>query len=105
MTAFLCSHLGAALGVDTEEIDTDAHFVTLGMDSLMATDLRARLQSALGIAIPSTALIYDYPDVRSLSAGLLDLWLEARSNPDAKSSVEAELLPSNGAVSLSLAQE
>jgi acyl transferase domain-containing protein len=105
MIAFLSRELGSAFGVEPVDLDIDAHFVTLGMDSLMATDLRARLQVALNIAIPSTALISDFPDVRSLAGGLLAIWTEARLEPVGTSAGASGLVSSGGGTPLSHATE
>jgi myxalamid-type polyketide synthase MxaB len=54
----------------------DANFVELGMDSLMALDLRNRLQTALDRALPSTVAL-EYPGVRDLAGYLIAAVLPA----------------------------
>ncbi len=44
----------------------------LGMDSLMAVELRSRLEAGLGQALPST-IAFDHPTIERLSRHLLDL--------------------------------
>ncbi len=44
----------------------------MGLDSLMALEVRARLQQSLGVALPST-LIFDHPTLASLADFLLRL--------------------------------
>jgi acyl transferase domain-containing protein/SAM-dependent methyltransferase len=46
----------------SHELDPRSSLIEMGMDSLMATDLRSHLQSALGQAIPAT-LVFDYPTI------------------------------------------
>ena len=46
--------------VDASEIREDAGFFDLGMDSLMAVELRRRIEMGVGKEIPAT-LAMDYP--------------------------------------------
>jgi len=62
-----------------EEISTLLHlhnrpsmttpFAELGLDSIMAMDLRDRLQDRLGVKLPAT-LVFDHPTVRGLCAAI-----------------------------------
>jgi amino acid adenylation domain-containing protein len=65
--------LAAALDIPVEEIDSGRPFVAMGMDSLMAMQLRNRVQDAFGSPIPVT-LFFIHPTVDTLARGLLDLW-------------------------------
>ncbi len=49
-------------------------FLQIGMDSLMAVELQARLQTALGVQLSST-LTFDQPTIDRLAAHLLDVVL------------------------------
>ncbi len=42
----------------------------MGMDSLMAVEMRNRLQAALGCALPAS-VIFDYPSVEGLAGHLV----------------------------------
>lgn len=59
-----------------EGMSEDANFFELGMDSLMALDLRNRLQTAFDRALPSTVAL-EYPAVRDLADYLIAVVLPA----------------------------
>tara|TARA_R110001606_G_scaffold26447_4_gene85369 strand:+ start:14316 stop:18620 length:4305 start_codon:yes stop_codon:yes gene_type:complete len=61
---FIIEYLAAMLP-DQEELDLDAGFFDMGLDSLQAVDIRARISAELQIALPTTAL-FDYPNPRKL---------------------------------------
>ncbi|MDC0708569.1 type I polyketide synthase [Stigmatella sp. ncwal1] len=62
--------LSQLLRADLERIEQDVPFKSLGIDSLMGLELRNRLEAALGISL-SAALLWAYPDMRSLREYLL----------------------------------
>ena len=101
---FLRTELGRALGVPAGEIDIDAPFATLAMDSLMATELRSRVQSALGTPVPAATFVFTYPTVASLARGLLELWGQARADP-ARRNQPIRRISRDHTVPLSFAQE
>ncbi|MEQ9137702.1 MAG: SDR family NAD(P)-dependent oxidoreductase [Thalassobaculum sp.] len=68
-----------ALGYEPDALPADRGFFDLGLDSLMAVRLRARLEEALGRPVP-TAALFAHPTVDALAA-----WLA----PDAAGSVPA----------------
>ncbi len=55
-----------------DEIDFDAGFIDLGVDSLAGLELRKRIEKETGLPLKST-LILDYPSVRAMIGALLIL--------------------------------
>ncbi|WP_394846826.1 type I polyketide synthase [Pendulispora brunnea] len=76
---------------DPARLDPQTGFVDLGLDSLMAVELRRRLQHATRVALPAT-LTFDFPSPRRVAAFLLEtLGLTAATAHDApRESVQEE---------------
>ena len=55
---------------DLKSVDTRCGFLDLGLDSLMARELRRRLAARTGLAIPAT-LIFDHPSIEKSADWLL----------------------------------
>ncbi|MGP3974371.1 type I polyketide synthase [Streptomyces sp. 8N114] len=74
--------LGRILHLDPGRIDPSAVFTGMGVDSLMALELRNRLESALGARLSITVL-FTSPTVAALSEQLLDkLGMAEAAAPD-----------------------
>lgn len=72
VTAFLCEAVAGTLGAHSPaEIDVDQGLFEMGMDSLMAVELKSRIAAAVGATLPST-LTFNYPNVTALAGFLLD---------------------------------
>jgi acyl transferase domain-containing protein/acyl carrier protein len=69
---FVQSQVGAVLGHPARSVPRTQGFAHLGMDSLAALELRTRLERALDCRLPTT-LAFDYPDVATLAAHLLEV--------------------------------
>ncbi len=62
----LTREVAAILGLGVGEVSPAAGFFDIGLDSLMAVELSARLKQGLGIPLPATAA-FDHPTVSALS--------------------------------------
>lgn len=66
LAAFLKSHITAVLKLDPQQtVQERKGFFDYGLDSLMALELRNRLQTATGKPLPTT-LLFDAPNLHSL---------------------------------------
>jgi acyl transferase domain-containing protein/acyl carrier protein len=70
LTDYLRDAVAEVTRVDTAEIREDAGFFDLGMDSLMAVELRRRMEQGVGAEIPIT-LVMDYPRISDVADYLL----------------------------------
>ena len=62
--------MAAVLRLPLEKFTLDQPLLTLGMDSLVAVELRSRLEADLGLAVPMALFLQD-PTVRELTQKLL----------------------------------
>ena len=71
VTELVRAQAAAVLGYGAaESVPVDRAFQELGVDSLMAVDLRNRLGRAVGLTLPAT-LIFDHPSVKALTEFVL----------------------------------
>ncbi len=97
------AELGRALRTPAADIDPSAEFLSLGMDSLTAMELRRRLQSALSAEVPAS-LFFAHPTVAALADGLLDL-LQNGSSDQSDQEFAISRADRDGDLPLSHAQE
>ncbi|HTB72267.1 MAG TPA: SDR family NAD(P)-dependent oxidoreductase [Polyangiaceae bacterium] len=71
ISRFLRRQIAEVVGAKPEDIDPDRGLFDLGFDSLMAMELKNRLQGMLGRTLPATAL-FEHPDLSALSRYLAD---------------------------------
>jgi phthiocerol/phenolphthiocerol synthesis type-I polyketide synthase C len=76
----------------TEPIDHDQPMETLGLDSLMALELRNRLESSLGMTLPVT-LVWAYPTITDLAGALYERMDFAQSGDAAQTASDAGAEP------------
>jgi myxalamid-type polyketide synthase MxaB len=55
-----------------DDVEPDARFVELGLDSLAAVELKNALESAFRVPLP-TSTLFDYPAIRSLTERISQL--------------------------------
>jgi acyl carrier protein len=72
LISHLQKELSTVLGIEAVEIDPQESLYNLGLDSLMALELKQRIENGLGIALPIESLMQD-PSLTRLSAHLLAL--------------------------------
>jgi acyl carrier protein len=90
LIAHLRSQTSSILGFDlAREIELEQGLFDMGMDSLMAVELRGRLERSLGVPLPST-LTFNYPTIRALTDYLLKEVLQFDSPP---ASEQTALIP------------
>jgi NAD(P)-dependent dehydrogenase (short-subunit alcohol dehydrogenase family) len=75
----VCAHVAAVLGHGApSSVVTDRGFLDMGLDSLMAIELRNRLDAVTGLRLPST-LVFDYPTPIAVAGFLLGRLLPEES--------------------------
>jgi len=72
--ATLRTLLADALYLEPEQIDEDANFTELGLDSILAVELVKKLTALFPVELKATRL-YDHPTIRDLAAWLADCGL------------------------------
>jgi acyl transferase domain-containing protein/acyl carrier protein len=73
LVASLQEEVARVLGRDAPgAVDVTQGLFEMGLDSLMAVELKARLEKALGFALPRT-LVFEFPSIAVLSRHLLSL--------------------------------
>jgi acyl carrier protein len=77
LVAHVRGEAAVVLGLSETRIDPGQGLFDMGMDSLMAVDLKARLEAAVGHRLPST-LTFNYPTVSALAGYLADEVLGGR---------------------------
>ena len=85
------------LGSETD-VDCEKGFFDMGMDSLMAVELKSRLEKDFGLSLPST-LTFNYPTIDEL-AGCIMAQLSFQENPS-KLDITDEPAPAAASNSLS----
>jgi NAD(P)-dependent dehydrogenase (short-subunit alcohol dehydrogenase family) len=82
LAAHLVGEVASVLGLPVEGVDAEAPMRALGMDSLMAIELRDRLEASLGIPV-ATTLVWQRPTVSEMAAYLAERLDPERDEPAA----------------------
>ena len=94
MAAFVRDMALRALGSDpTKPVDPRTPLGDLGLDSLLAVELRNKLGKALALSLPST-LLFDYPSIEALTDYLLAVVLPSSNEESAADEEPAAGIPS-----------
>jgi myxalamid-type polyketide synthase MxaE and MxaD len=88
---FVVEQIAQILAVPNGEVDTRAPFQNLGFDSLMAVELRNRLERSLSMRL-STTVMFAYPTAEALADGLLER-LEADAPAEAPAAAPPPQVP------------
>jgi acyl carrier protein len=82
VTALVLAKVAEVLGhAAADRADRDRGFLDMGVDSLMAVDLRNRIEAAAGLRLPSTA-VFDHPTPIALSEFVLAELTAAQEEPE-----------------------
>ena len=88
---FLRDEVARALGIrHAHAVDTQQGLFEMGMDSLMSVELKARIEVAVGVDLPST-LTFNYPNIDALADYLTTEVLAVPSEPAEETPPSAEL--------------
>ncbi|WP_432014360.1 SDR family NAD(P)-dependent oxidoreductase [Streptomyces cucumeris] len=69
LEAYLGEHIRAVLRLSSTTLDPETPLKSLGFDSLLAMELRVRLESGLGVKLAGN-FVWQHPTVAALAAGL-----------------------------------
>src|SRR5262249_49756945 len=70
LAAYLCDQVGRVLGLPAAQVDVTRPVGKLGLDSLMAVELKNRIEADLGVG-PTVVALLDGPDVTTLTTQVL----------------------------------
>lgn len=82
VAALVRREVGRVLGLAPQALGERTGFFDLGLDSLMAVQLRRRLSAELGLTLPAT-LTFNFPTVEALSVHLHERLSDAQDGPAA----------------------
>ncbi len=89
VTAAVRREAGAVLRLGPDELNLDRGLFELGMDSLMAVELKGKLEKLIGRSLSST-LIFRYPTARALAGKLIEEVRPGATEPAAPAGEESD---------------
>jgi acyl transferase domain-containing protein len=89
----LRQEIGRVLRLDAQLLEPQAPLMSLGFDSLLSLELRNRLESLFGLALPAV-LLWTYPTIESLTEHLAQQLQPAREEP-VPAAIESAAPPAN----------
>jgi acyl carrier protein len=93
LISFVTSQVAKVMGVKSSEVlDIKTPFNSLGLDSLMAVELRNAIADAVGHSFPAS-LIYDYPTIKALSGHLFHELLAGEVSVSMKENSREAVIP------------
>jgi acyl transferase domain-containing protein len=91
LVAHIQSEVASILGLNYRKPDPQQGFFHMGMDSLMAVQLKSRLENRLGKSLPNT-LIFNYPTIESMAGYLAEESLGCESNKTVDTKLSKNIL-------------
>ena len=82
LVTYLREQVSAVLYLEEEGVpDSRQGFFDMGLDSLTAVELKGRIETQLGCALPPS-VVFDYPNIEVLAGHLLEQLFPAAPGPD-----------------------
>jgi acyl carrier protein len=91
LEGYICDHLARAIGASPSRIDPQQSLLSLGLDSLIAVEVRNRINSDFGLNVPLAKIIQS-ASVRTLAGYLAERLAE--QDGDAAAGADGRLAPS-----------
>jgi len=74
LRALVRRQLAAVLRVAADSLSLDVPLAALGLDSLLAMELQARVEESLGVVLPTATPVWDMPTGEALAAAVEAAW-------------------------------
>ena len=84
---------------EPQTLGPEVGFMDLGMDSLMAVEVRNRLGKQTGLSVPAT-LVFDRPNLKAVSEWVLEAWNLADSSSKVETTAVVRHVEATGALAI-----
>ncbi len=88
--SFVAEAIATTMRIAVEQIPHHEPLTKLGMDSLVAVEVRDRLEASFGVRLPA-ALLWKHPSVEAIATALLGAWQQAHTIARAQEVDEARV--------------